>query len=291
MPEYFETMPEYFKELVPSFLGYAVSAVGALVLLLVAWIAAGIASRLVRRSLNKAAFDATLTRFFTKFARWLVLLTAVIGCLGIFGVETTSFAAVIGAAGLAMGLAFQGTLSNFAAGVMLLAFRPFKVGDVVCVAGQTGKVDEIGVFTTIVDTFDNRRFIIPNSSVFGSTIENITHHPVRRADVDVGVSYDADLDKTRAVLEKAAGGVQDVLEDPAPAILLMGLGDSSIDWSVRVWAKSEDFGAVKQRTIQAVKAALDEAGIEIPFPHMEVRLSGQEPRTLEPQPSTLNPQP
>jgi len=270
-------MPEQFEQLLPDVVGYAVNAVGALVLLLVAWIAAGIVSRLVRRSLTKAKFDETLTRFFTKFTKWLVLLTAVIGCLGIFGVETTSFAAVIGAAGLAVGLAFQGTLSNFAAGVMLLAFRPFKVGDVVTVAGQTGKVDEIGVFTTTVDTFDNRRFIIPNSSVFGSTIENITHHPARRADVDVGVSYDADIDTTRAVLEEAASGVQDVLEDPAPAILLMGLGASSVDWSVRVWAKNDDFGAVKQRTIQAVKTALDEAEIEIPFPHMDVKLSGQEP--------------
>ncbi len=269
-------MPDYLEKLLPYIAECAASAVGALILLLVAWIAAGIASRLVRRSLAKAAFDETLTRFFAKLARWVVLLTAMIGCLGIFGVETTSFAAVIGAAGLAVGLAFQGTLSNFASGVMLLAFRPFKVGDVVTVAGQTGKVDEIGVFTTTLDTFDNRRFVIPNSSVFGSTIENITHHPARRADVDVGVGYDADIDKTREILEKAASGVQDALEDPAPAIVLIGLGDSSVNWSVRVWAKNENFGDVKQRAIQAVKAALDEAEIDIPYPHMQVKLSGQE---------------
>jgi len=265
-------MPDYLKELMPKILECGASAVGALILLLVAWIVAGIANRLVRRSLAKAKFDETLTRFFAKFAWWLVLLTAVIGCLGIFGVETTSFAAVIGAAGLAIGLAFQGTLSNFASGVMLLAFRPFKVGDAVTVAGQTGKVDEIGVFTTTVDTFDNRRFIIPNSAVFGSTIENMTHHPVRRADVDVGVGYDADIDKTREVLERTATCVEGVLGEPAPAVLLLELGASSVNWSVRVWTNKDDFGAVKQATIRAVKMGLDEAGIDISFPQMDVHL-------------------
>ncbi len=269
-------MPEYLKDLMPDIFRYGASAVGALLLLLVAWIVAGIVSRLVRRSLAKTSFDETLTKFFAKLAWWVVLASAVIGCLGIFGVETTSFAAIIGAAGLAVGLAFQGTLSNFASGVMLLAFRPFKVADVVAVAGQSGKVYEIGVFTTTLDTFDNRRFIIPNSSVFGSTIENITHHPVRRADVDLGVSYDADIDRTREVLEGAAAGVEDVLEDPAPAILLLELGASSVNWSVRVWAKNEDFGAVKQAAMRAAKMALDEAGIEMPFPQMDVHLDRPE---------------
>lgn len=269
-------MPEYLKELMPDIFKYGASALGALLLLLAAWIVAGLVRRLVRRSLAKAAFDETLSKFFSKLSWWVVLASAVIGCLGIFGVETTSFAAVIGAAGLAIGLAFQGTLSNFASGVMLLAFRPFKVGDVVMVAGQSGKVDEIGVFTTTLDTFDNRRFIIPNSSVFGSTIENITHHSVRRADVDVGVSYDADIDQTREVLERAAAGVEGVLEEPAPAILLLELGASTVNWSVRVWAKTEDFGAVKQAAIRASKMALDEAGIGIPFPQMDVHLDRPE---------------
>jgi small conductance mechanosensitive channel len=269
-------MPEYVEKLMPKILEYGASAIGALILLLVAWIVAGVVSRLVRKGLSKAEFDETLTRFFAKLSRWLVLLTAVIGCLGIFGVETTSFAAVIGAAGLAVGLAFQGTLSNLASGVMLLAFRPFKVGDVVMIAGQTGKVDEIGVFTTTLDTFDNRRFIIPNSSIFGSTIENITHHPVRRADVDVGVGYDADIDRTREILERTAADVEGVVAEPAPAVLLLELGASSVNWSVRVWAKKEDFGAVKQATMRAVKMALDEAGIDIPFPQMHVHLDRPE---------------
>lgn len=265
-------MPEYLDKLMPMIVEYATNAVGALVLLIVAWIVAGIVARIVRKSLQRTRFDETLSKFFVRLIWWVVVLAAVIGCLGIFGVETTSFAAVIGAAGLAVGLAFQGTLSNFASGVMLLAFRPFKVGDVVTVAGQTGTVDEISVFTTTLDTFDNRRFIIPNSAIFGSTIENVTHHLRRRADVDVGVSYDADIDRTREVLEKAAASVEGGLQDPAPVVFLVGLGASSVDWSVRVWAKKEDFGAVKQATIRAVKRALDEAGIGIPYPQMDVHL-------------------
>jgi small conductance mechanosensitive channel len=263
---------ESLKLLLPLLANYAANAVGALVLLIVAWIVAVMVSRLVRRSLERARFDATLTKFFAHLVWWLVVLAAIVGCLGMFGVETTSFAAVLGAAGLAIGLAFQGTLSNFASGVMLLAFRPFKVGDVVTIAGQTGVVDEINVFATTLDTFDNRRFILPNNAISGATIENITYHSRRRADVDVGVSYDADIDRTREVLEKAAARVEGRLDDPPPVVFLAGLGASSVDWSVRVWAKREDFGAVKQATVRAVKRALDEAGIEIPYPQMDVHL-------------------
>ena len=251
---------------------YGVSIGGALLLLLIAWMIGGWISRIAGAGMRRANLDETLTRFVEKMIGWLVLLLAVMMCLSLFGVETTSFAAVIGAAGLAVGLAFQGTLSNFAAGVMLLVFRPFNVGEVVSAAGVTGKVDAIGIFTTTIDTFDNRRFILPNSSVFGSTIENISFHSRRRADVDVGAAYDADIDQTRQLLEEAARRVEGVLEDPEPAVVLLGLGASSVDWSVRVWANSDDFGAVKQATIREVKNTLDKAGIGIPFPQMDVHL-------------------
>jgi small conductance mechanosensitive channel len=184
----------------------------------------------------KAQIDETLTRFVGHLVRWLVILLAVLACLGVFGVQTTSFAAVIGAAGLAVGLAFQGTLSNFAAGVMLLVFRPFSVGDVVNAAGVLGKVQAIELFTVAIDTFDNRRIIIPNSSVFGSTIENVSYHPIRRADVDVGTDYTADIDQTRELLLAAAKSVEGGLEDPAPDVFLAGLGASSVDWSVTGFA-------------------------------------------------------
>ena len=255
---------------------YGVNAAGALVLLIVAWIVAGWSGRLVGAGMRRAKIDETLTRFTSKSVGWVILLLAVLACLSVFGIETTSFAAVIGAAGLAIGLAFQGTLSNFAAGVMLLVFRPFKVGDVINAAGTLGKVDAIELFTTTLDTFDNRRFIVPNSSIFGATIENVTYHPKRRADIDVGVDYSADIDETRRVLEGAAAAAAAVaggLTDPEPAVILLGLGASSVDWSVRVWANADDFGAVKQATIRAVKYALDEAGIGIPFPQMDVHLT------------------
>jgi len=260
----------------PQILNYAVSIGSALGLLLVAWIAAGIISRIAGKGMRKAKLDETLARFFCKLIRWSIILLAFIACGGVFGFDMTSFAAIIGAAGLAIGLAFQGSLSNFAAGVMLLIFRPFDVGDVVKTGGELGKVDAIDLFTTTLDTFDNRRIIIPNSSVFGGVIENITHHPHRRADVDVGVDYSADIAKTRELLLAAAKSVENGMEDPAPDAFLVGLGASSVDWSVRVWAKNEDFGAVKQATIEAVKAKLDEAGIGIPYPQMDVHLDKSE---------------
>jgi small conductance mechanosensitive channel len=251
---------------------YGVDAAKILLLLLLAWVVAGWTRRIVERSLTRVSFDATLTKFFASASRWFVLLLAVLGCLGIFGVETTSFAAVIGAAGIALGLAFQGTLSNFAAGIMLLVFRPFKVGDIVTIAGQSGTIYSVELFTSALDTFDNRRFVIPNSAIFGSVIENITYHSTRRAEVTVGVDYSADIDRTRMVLTAAASQVPGRLEDPAPVVKLLELGASSVNWSVRVWARSAEFGDVKQATIRSVKMALDEAKIGIPFPQMDVHL-------------------
>ncbi len=260
------------NEWIEMFTPYAIKAIGALVLLLLAWIVAGWVRRLVERGLKKANFDLTLTRFFSNMARWVVLIMAILGILGVFGVQTASFAALIAAGGLAVGLAFQGTLSNFAAGVMLLVFRPFKVGDVVSVAGVTGKVDEIGLFTTTADTPDNRRIILPNGSVFGATIENISFHATRRVDVAVGTDYGADLDQTRSILLEAAKRVPNVLGDPAPAIVLVALGDSSISWAVRVWVDSANYWPVMDALTREVKVALDEAGIGIPFPQLDVHL-------------------
>ena len=254
--------------------GHATRAAGVVVLLLIAWLIAAWADGMVRGACDRARIDITLGKFFAKVARWAVLVMAVLACLGVFGVNTTSFAAVLAAAGFAVGMALQGSLSNFASGVMLLIFRPFKVGDVVCVSGQTGKVDEIGLFTTTLDTADNRRLILPNGSVFGTPIENITHHDTRRVAVAVGVSYEADIDQTRSVLHSAAMGVPDHLEDPPPQIALMELGASSVDWQVRIWCKSSDYWAVREATTRAVKLALDGAGIGIPYPQMDVHVDG-----------------
>ena len=254
---------------------YAVSVIGALLLLLLAWIIAGWVGNLTAGGLRRGNVDETLTKFFGNFAKYTVLILAILACLGIFGVQTTSFAAVLAAAGFAIGLAFQGTLSNFAAGVMLLTFRPFKVGDVISVSGVTAKVMEMELFTTILDTPDNRRIILPNSSVFGNKIENITFHDTRRVDVSVGTDYSADLAETRKVLEAVAGADPAKLPDQDSQVYLLELGGSSINWVVRVWTKAEDYWAARERITHNVKEELDKAGIGIPFPQMDVHLDGK----------------
>ncbi len=262
----------FLDEYGPMLLSIGVQIAGVIVLLIVASIIAGWISRIVYKATTKAKLDVTLAKFLAKTARWAVMILTLIACLGVFGVNTTSFAALIGAAGLAIGLAFQGSLSNLAAGVMLLLFRPFSVGQAVSVAGQTGTIDEIGLFVTEMDTFDNRRIIIPNGEIFGAVIENISHHSVRRADVEVGTDYSADLDETRAILEKAIASVTAQVEGKDSAVVLTGLGASSIDWSVRIWVNAADFWPKKQELTRAIKVELDKAGIGIPFPQRVVTL-------------------
>lgn len=246
----------------------------AIVLIILVIFTAGWIKRLTLKACRKAEVEETLARFLSNMVRYLVLFAGGIAILGTLGIETTSFAAVLAAAGFAVGMALSGMLGNVAAGVMLLFFRPFKVGDAVSAGGTTGKVVEIGLFTTAFDTPDNRRIIVPNGSIFGGTIENISHHDTRRVDVEVGTDYGADIDKTREILMSTAKACADVLEDPEPAIVLAGLGGSSIDWSVRVWVNAGDFWAVKDGLTRDVKYALDNAGIGIPFPQMDVHVDG-----------------
>ena len=251
---------------------YALRVIGVVIFLVLAWIVAGFLRGFISKRLMDQNFDPALSKFFGNLVRISILIMAMISALAGFGVETTSFAAVLAGAGLAIGMALQGSLSNFAAGVLLLTFRPFKTGDVVSVAGQTGKVSEIELFTTALDTADNRRIIVPNGAVLSSVIENITFHPKRRVDVLVGTDYGADLKQTREVLTSAAASVDGLLADEKSVIVLTGLGASSVDWQVRVWAKTEDYWAVKEACTVAVKDALDAAGIGIPFPQMDVHL-------------------
>lgn len=251
---------------------YGPPTIGVLIVVVVAFVVAGWVSALVMRALIKVKFEKTLATFLGSLAKWGVLILAIIGCLGAFGIDTTSFAAVIGGSALAVGLAFQGSLSSLAAGIMLLIFRPFKVDDVVNVAGQLGKIEAISLFTTNMDTFDNRRIIIPNSAVFGATIENITHHSTRRVDVAVGTEYSADLDQTREILESAAAACPGRLNEPETQVVLLELGASSVNWAVRVWANTADYWPVKQALTRQVKKSLDDAGLGIPFPQMDVHL-------------------
>ncbi len=254
---------------------WGLKVVGALVGLILAWIVAGWAGGALHKSLSKRNFDQTLTNFFSSLLKYLILVAVGIGILGVFGIETASFAVVLGAAGLAIGMALQGTLGNFAAGVMLLVFRPFKIGDKINVAGVTGDVESLELFTTGMKTPEGHTLIVPNGKVFGDTITNFTAKGVRRVDVDVGVDYSYSCDEVRKVLETVPPKVECGLSDPAPQIFLNSLGGSSVDWQVRVWGKPGDYWTVYQEIIRHTKAALDEAEIGIPYPQMDVHLDGK----------------
>ncbi|MEM8739686.1 MAG: mechanosensitive ion channel domain-containing protein [Planctomycetota bacterium] len=255
---------------------YVLPALGLLLLLVVAYFVAKFLARVVSRPVSQRV-DPTLGKFFGKLVFYGVMLGALLGVLGSVGVNIAAFAAVLAAAGFAIGLAFQGTLSNFAAGVMLLVFRPFKVGDVINAAGITAKVNEIDLFTTTFDTPDHRRIMVPNSSIFGDTIENVTHHAERRVDVAVGCAYSADLDTTRETLSAAVESVAGRIDGDGRGyqVYLTGLGGSSVDWAVRVWFPTADYWAKKEELTAAVKNHLDRAGIGIPFPQMDIHVDGK----------------
>lgn len=252
---------------------FAVAVIKVLLILFIGFLVSGWVARIIRAQGDKRQkIDTTLARFVANIVRWAILALAGILCLGAFGIETTSFAALIAAAGLAIGLALQGSLSNFAAGAMLLIFRPFKVGDYISAASESGTVDQIDLLTTTIDTPQNVRIVLPNADVFASSITNYSHHTVRRCDIEVGVSYDADIDQTREVLSQAIASIDERVEDRDSVPFLKGLGASSVDWVCRIWIPAADFWAVHEKATRAVKVHLDNAGISIPFPQMDVHL-------------------
>jgi len=251
---------------------YLLSAVAFILILVVGRYLANWVRDLIRGGLDTPGGDRTLTKFAGNFAYYGILLLTIFAALETLGVETASFVAVLAAAGFAVGLALQGTLANFAAGVMLLVFRPFGVDDYVEIAGETGFVKEIQLFFTRLRTRENRLIIVPNGDIFGATIENIFAHDEIRVDCDVGTDYPADIDETRQVLLEAARSVDDRLEEKGEQAALVGLGDSSINWQVRVWATPDDYFRLRQELTRQVKYHLDEAGIGIPFPQRDVHL-------------------
>jgi small conductance mechanosensitive channel len=247
--------------------------VKALVLIIVVLLVARWVRSLVVKATTKARIEVTLARFFGNLARWAVLILGALTVLQTFSIEITSFAAVLASVGFAIGLAMSGMVGNVAAGVMLLVFRPYKVGDFVTAGGVSGTVFEIELFTTTMDTPDNRRIIVPNNEIFGKVIENVTYHPKRRVEVAVGTAYEADIDQTRETLMAAATAVQGRTPEDDPVVFLDELGSSSVNWKVRVWAAKADFWTVRQRLTRDIKVALDSAGISIPFPQMDVRVA------------------
>lgn len=249
---------------------YGLSVVGAIALLIVGRMAAGWGRSISRKGMTKAEVDPTLVAFFSKAVYYLILIIVVIAVLSLFGVETTSLIAVLGAAGLAVGLALQGTLSNFAAGVMLLIFRPFKLDDFVDIGGTQGFVVEIGLFSTTLKTTDNVKIIVPNSSVWGGTIGNYNGYETRRVDLVIGISYDDNIQTAMDTIRTVVASDDRVLADPAVQIAVSNLGDSSVDLVVRPWCQAADYWDVRFELTRTIKEGLEAAGCSIPYPQQDV---------------------
>jgi small conductance mechanosensitive channel len=222
------------------------------------------------KAMQKSEVDTTLRRFVANLARMLLMLFVIIAAIGALGVKTASLVALLGAAGLAVGLALQGSLSNFAAGVLIVLFRPYKVGDWIEGGGVSGSVEEVQILTTVLKTGDNKRVIIPNSQIMGTTITNYSANDTRRVDLVVGVSYSDDLDKVRKELQDLVAADDRILDDPAVTIAVSELADSSVNFVLRPWVKTADYWGVYFGLTEAVKKRFDEVGISIPFPQQDV---------------------
>ena len=261
-------------EPVTAFLSNLAAAIAAIVITL-------FASRFVKSWIAKLGFryeqlDDTLFVFLSKFAQVVVLAVGSVFVLNSFGVQTTSIVALLGAAGLAVGLALQGTLSNFAAGIMLIAFRPFKRGDYVSVSGQSGTVKEISIFTTELGTPDNLQIIVPNGQVWGAPITNFSAYGTRRLDVTFGVAYASDLKQVEEVLAQVIAADKRIHQDPAPVIKVSNLNQSSVDFVVRIWCDSSDLWTLRLDLNRQVKDNFDAQKIEIPFPTTTIVQQGSQ---------------
>ncbi|MBL4635066.1 MAG: mechanosensitive ion channel [Kofleriaceae bacterium] len=223
-------------------------------------------------SFTEGKLDDSLRRFLCSLLKGILLAVVVIAALEQLGVQTTAAVAILGAAGLAIGFALQGTLGNFAAGVMLILFRPYKIGDVINAAGFIGKVTGIEVFNTVLLTPDNRKIIVPNGQIAGGAIENLSAMETRRIDMVFGVGYDDDIKKTKEILEELIAADERILKDPAAVVALGELADSSVNFIVRPWVKAADYWAVKWDFNEAVKLRFDKEGISIPYPQTDVHL-------------------
>ncbi|MDB2331348.1 mechanosensitive ion channel [Alteromonas sp.] len=232
----------------------------------------GLLLSVFRRVMAKSKYDAMLVDFLEAIISALLMLFVIVASLDQLGVDTTSLVAILGAAGLAIGLSLQDSLKNFAAGVMLLVFKPFKSGDFVEAAGTSGTVQKIGIFTSTMTTPDNKEIIVPNGAIYAGNITNYSAKETRRVDMVVGIGYDADLKKAKTILREMLEADERVLAEPAPTVAVAELADSSVNFVVRPWVKASDFWGVKFDFTEAVKLRFDEEGISIPFPQMDVHL-------------------
>jgi len=251
---------------------FAINLVLAILIFYVGKLAVGLVVRGTRKLMQAQEVDKTLQTFVCNLERMLLMVIVIIAAIGQLGIQTTSFIAIFGAAGLAVGLALQGSLSNFAAGVLIVLFRPYKVGDFIEGAGISGVVVEVQILTTVLKTGDNKQIIVPNGQIMNSIITNYSANDTRRVDMVVGVSYDDDLDKVRSTLQELIDADDRILDDPACTIAVSALADSSVNFVVRPWVKSADYWGVMFDMTEAIKKRFDNEGISFPFPQQDVHL-------------------
>ncbi len=252
--------------------GLAKNIIIALIIFYVGRIAISLVVRGLRKVMRKQNVDKTLETFVCNLVRIVLLVVVIIAAIGQLGIQTTSFIAIFGAAGLAVGLALQGSLSNFASGVLIVLFRPYKVGDFIEGAGISGSVEQVQILTTVLKTGDNKQVIVPNSQIMGSIITNYSANATRRVDMVIGVSYSDDLDKVRSTIQELVAADDRILDEPACTIAVSALADSSVNFVVRPWVKTPDYWPVMFDMTEAIKKRFDKEGISFPFPQQDVHL-------------------
>lgn len=269
--------PEQLKNLATGYvIPWAINITMAIVVFIIGRMVVGFVVRLVNKLMKRSKMDEILVNFICSILNAVLLLFVVVAALDQLGVNTTSLIALMGAAGLAVGLALQNSLQNFAAGVMLIVFRPFKAGDFVEAGGTTGIVENISIFSTMLKTLDNREVIVPNGNIYGSNITNFSARPTRRVDLMFGIGYGDDIRQAKDIMTKLVVEDERILKDPEPQIVVGELGDSSVNFHVRPWVKSADYWDVYFDLTEKVKLAFDEADISIPYPQMDVHLDKAE---------------
>ena len=250
----------------------AINLAMAIAIFYVGKMAISLVVRGLRKVMRRQEVDKTLETFICNLVRIVLLVVVIIAAIGQIGIETTSFIAIFGAAGLAVGLALQGSLSNFAAGVLIVLFRPYRVGHFVEAAGISGVVEQVQILTTILRTGDNKQIIVPNGQIMDSIITNYSANDTRRVDMVIGVSYDDDLDKVRTTLQELVAAEERILDEPACTIAVSALADSSVNFVVRPWVKTPDYWGVMFDLTEAIKKRFDKEGISFPFPQQDVHL-------------------
>lgn len=267
-----ENVEKYYDQGIELSMAYAPKVLLAIVTLFIGLWLVKVISGAVQKQLKKTGMDESLRPFLVGLVRTLLKVIVVISVAGMVGIQTTSFIAVLGAAGLAIGMALQGSLGNFAGSVLILIFKPYKVGDYISVQGHEGVVQEIQIFCTKLLTLDNMVVYVPNGAVAGGAIKNVTHEAIRRVDFTFGIGYGDSIDDARAVFKEVAASCDKILKDHEVDIFVSNLNDSSVDFAVRPWCKTEDYWDVFFYMNENVKKALDAKGISIPFPQRDVHL-------------------